>query len=227
MFATPFKALPLLLAVAALHGCMGSIDPETPAGSGNKLFNDKATPAEFSVYLDTLCDEITGPGAYAEANVGADCLSCSNDNANHAVDATDATWSVLRYDPGMTGNLVFTAHAPPGIVYPAGTRPAATFSAPRSENDYRVEVRTYLAGALQDQECAQGLNFAPDTRDFIGLEATLPFDTVEIAVKRTNLDLVSLDCGSVSALSISNPGNVTRTSEIYVHAMCHDVHVTE
>lgn len=114
-----------------LAGCGQS---SAPALSSAPVLKSGDNKDGFNVYVDSLCDEIGGGGARAQFTADTTCVGCSAEAEANAVDGTDTTFATLTFASGTQGPLNFRATAQQGIVYPAGSRPAVTFSAPRNES---------------------------------------------------------------------------------------------
>jgi hypothetical protein len=223
---TPLKDGRLLLAAIIAFTLMGcDSDSSVPGAPGAVLLKGDTTDPGFSAYVDSLCDEITGSGTTTAFSAAQTCPECSADTPEKAVDGTDATYATLNLADGLQSSAVtFRATAPPGVVYPAGGNAGVVFSAPQREGNIEVIVRTYLAGALQEEDCESSSQFDDDSRMVIGVSTTLPFDAIEARLERQNLQIANVDC-NVSALSASNPTDTLRPVQIRVHEFCHQFRI--
>lgn len=192
----------------------------SPDLNGAELDGSKhQTPEEFSAFLDELCDSYPSGSVDVSVEAGQTCLDCSSASPELSMDGTDQTYATLNYGAGDRGPLRVRVSSIDGAEYPAGMRPAVTFSAADNETDYRVDVRTYLQGELQQAECYRGAYFNAEDRNVFGIDADLPFDAFEFELLRDNLDIATTDCGT-SVLSSSNVHNLAYPSEIRVHEFC-------
>lgn len=186
--------------------------------SSFKVAGDKDA---LNLYLDSLCDEITGGNTQIEFSASETCIDCASESDANAVDGADATFATLNFPSLTQGPITFRATAQDGVVYPSGGLAGVTFSAPQSVNDVQVLVRTYLDGVEQDRDCESVARFEESERVVIGLEATRPFDALEVTLERNNLQIADIDCG-VQILSASNPNQAVNPVQIRVHEFCHE-----
>lgn len=207
------------LAGLALGACSGQ-DSAAPANTLALLKGDNDAAA-LSAIVDGLCDEITGGQTQVQSSADQACLNCASSENEQAIDGADATFATLHLETGLSGTLSLRATAQPGLVYPAGSRPGVSFSAPQNESNIEVVIRTYLGGVEQEQDCEQSAHFDDTGRLVVGIEATKPFDALEATLQRRNAELANTDCG-VSVLSASNPNDVVRPVQLRVHEFCHE-----
>lgn len=212
------KSVFILSICAALAGCGGS---SAPALSSSTVLKSGGDKDEFNRFVDSLCDEITGGNTRIEFAAGETCPGCASESDANAVDGTDATFATLSFAELTQGPITYRATAQDGVVYPAGRLVGVVFSAPQNENTIQVVARTYLEGVEQERDCEQGVSFNESDRSVIGLEATRPFDALEVTLKRSNLEAVDTDCG-IQVLSVSNPNQAVNPVRIRVHEFCHE-----
>lgn len=207
-----------LSVVTLLAACSDSSLPSLRSGSDIKVAGDKDA---LTLYIDSLCDEISGGNTQVEFSASQTCIGCASESDASAVDGTDATFATLNFPSLTQGPITFRATAQDGVVYASGGLAGVTFSAPQSVNDIQVLVRTYLDGVEQDRDCESVARFEEDERVLIGLEATQPFDALEVTLERNNLQLLDIDCG-VQVLSASNSNRAVDPVQIRVHEFCHE-----
>lgn len=212
------KSVLILGLCAALAGCGGS---SAPALSASKVLKSSGDKDEFSRFVDSLCDEITGGNTRIEFSASETCLGCTSESDANAVDGTDATFATLSFAALTQGPITYRATAQDGVVYPGGGLAGVTFSAPQNVNDIQVVARTYLDGVEQERDCEQGTRFNETDRVLIGLQTTQPFDALEVTLERNNLQTVDTDCG-VQVLSASNPNQAANPAQIRVHEFCYE-----
>ena len=208
-------SVPALLLLLAACG-----DSSAPSLSFGTVLKASSGKDAFNVYVDSLCDEI-GAGATTEFSADTTCVNCASESDTSAVDGTDATFATLTFARITQGPIRFRATAQSGIVYPAGSLPSVTFSAPDDVNFIRVEIRTYLQGVEQERVCHRGADFNQEDRKVIGLEATKPFDAVEASLQRTNIELPDVNCGGTQVSPDLSPV-VIESLQIRVHEFCHE-----
>lgn len=199
-----------------LSGCSGEAEV---AGLHEGTTLKGTDSASFSDYVDSLCDSF-GAGATAEFSTDVLCRGCDAEQEAQSVDGHDASYALLNFASLTQGPITLRATAPAGVVFPAGTTPGITFSSPQNESNIEIVVRTYLQGVEQNRDCMQGSSYNPHDREVIGLEATKPFDALEVTLKRVNLQVLDLDCGS-QILSSSNAYDAPRAVQLRVHEFCH------
>lgn len=199
-------------AVGLLAAC-GSPDSTAP-GSAATL---KGSGQELSDLLDSLCQEMAEGGAQVKFTPEPACANCTASEVQQSADGTDVTHTTLTFGPGMTlstvepGVVSLLATAQAGVVFPAGHDAAVTLSATRSQR-WRVTVRTYLDGVLQN-EVSETMNVDDDSRTVVGTHTDQPFNAVEARFDQSHVDSSGVE------ININGSNN---ESDIQVHEFCSD-----
>lgn len=197
MLKRPLPPLVLGLVSAAItSGCVdGAADPQ--AG---------AAPTSRSTYYSpagNVCRNELGRFASWDFSVNPlTCKGCNVISAPAGLDGDEFTAASILIGTTADGSLSIVAKAQPGVVFPAGLRPAVLAYHERTAPGVvlQSDVRTYLAGELQDQS---GIDFGlegPDGQPINDLDgqyngnyvayggvnsvqATKPFDAIEMLVR--------------------------------------------
>lgn len=207
---TTLYLLGSLSVAAALAACDNS------QGTSNHSHERNQTADEWA---DSLCDEITGGDTSVTYTAPPTCIICSEANGDAAIDGDQTSYATVDFTPGTDGPWTITAKAQPGVVYPQGKNAAVVLSAPANLNYMSVTISTYLDGQVQDTDCSQAESIQAGDRVALGITTKTPFDSVELKVRRNNLQTVDNDCG-VRVLSFSNPQETLLTEELNLHEFC-------
>jgi hypothetical protein len=210
----------IVLITALLTGC----DSGATGGSGS-------SPADLNSMIDQRCDSLAQPGAtIAFSSVG--CPDCSAADEQNAIDGRDSTFANLTAPVASTGQMALLAAAPTGVSYPSGSNAVLTLSVGPSSglhlggtgtvgtsnrHDWHVTVRTYLAGALQEQDdgFVRVSSDGDSDRYVVGVTTTKAFDSVEGVFDRPP------DAEHAMG-NVSGAGYAAESGDVRVHEVCSD-----
>nr|MBV6631334.1 hypothetical protein [Oceanococcus sp. HetDA_MAG_MS8] len=168
-----------------LAGC------ENPANTGN--LEPRAT---FYEPTGDVCRSELGSFARWDFFINpTTCRGCNVIAQESALDGDEFTAASILLGATLEGEVLITATAPEGEVFPAGTRPAVLAYHERTFPGVflQADVRTRLSGQLQDQS---GIDFDLPSDELDGqygfnysaygtgsVQATKPFDTLELFIR--------------------------------------------
>jgi hypothetical protein len=130
------------------------------------------------------CAAITGGGAQALETLN--CVGCTVENRNAAIDGDLGSFATLYLPPNSSGNVALRATAQSGVVYADGTPAAVVYGIQRSDGNSlstTQTITTYLDGVPQQTGNAGPNNGVDGGDQPVGRRAigtNLPFDAIEL-----------------------------------------------
>jgi hypothetical protein len=153
----------------------------------NELYRQNTALCRRAQYDPTkVCRTISGGGTTTKFDM-KNCFACTVQMPENAIDNNFATSATVNLPPGPSAldAPVFSAISQIGIVYPAGNRAAAVLEL-GSFRDARLELVTFLSGAIQEDAASNSSIFVEGGLTTVSFKTSKPFDAVglrAIAVK--------------------------------------------
>ncbi len=180
---------------------------------------------QINTELNRRCSPLGGGAATVEFSANALCPDCAATDDSKSIDRADETYTSLDAQVGSPGAMTLLATAQPGVTFPAGSNATLTLSSvgnrtgPVSSTgqNWFMIVRTYLAGAVQEEESGNvSLNKTEDSRQIVGITTTKPFDAIEAVFDRSGVNPLQGQIFSGNATDFVTNANAR------VHEFCGD-----
>ncbi|MEK6805559.1 MAG: hypothetical protein AABY95_02790 [Pseudomonadota bacterium] len=216
----------VLLCAILLSACNSS-EPGKFVATTKSL--ESGSKDQINTEINRRCTPLGGGAATVEFSAGVLCPECAATESGKSIDGTDETYTSLDAPVGAPGAMTLRATAQPGVTFPAGSNATLTLSTAGNRTgpvsstgqNWFMIVRTYLAGAVQEEESdTASLNSTEDSRLIVGIQTTKPFDAIEAVFDRSGINPAQGQILSFNTSDYMSDGNAR------VHEFCGDFDLT-